>query len=82
MSKEFTSLKNFGQAFKKEQAEGLKQKIDNIFEKSIKDDFDSIPEGPFTSHLPEVSWIAFARPKNNPDKINAVVFSKESLWRM
>ncbi|MDP3792977.1 MAG: hypothetical protein Q8Q89_04615 [bacterium] len=76
MSTKFKSLEEFGKAAHEEKVQSLKQKIDDIFEKSIKDDFDSIPEGPFKSNLPEISWISFVRPKNNPDKINAVIFSK------
>lgn len=76
MPTNFKSFEDFGKAAQEEKAQGLKQKIDNIFEKSIKDDFDSIPEGPFKSNLPEISWISFVRPKSNLDKINAIIFSK------
>ena len=76
MLTKFKSFEEFGQAAKQAESENLKQQVDDIFEKSIKDDFDSIPEGPFKSNLPEVSWISFVRPKNNSDKIQAVIFSK------
>ncbi len=82
MSTKFKSFEEFGQATKQAESEDLKQKIDDIFEKSIKEDFDSIPEGPFKSSLPEISWIAFARPndrktgEDNPNVVNAVIFSK------
>lgn len=68
-------------------AEELQQQIDEIFRKSIKDDFDSIPEGPFKSNLPEISWIAFVRPvdrktgQRNADSINAIVFSKSDAGK-
>jgi hypothetical protein len=82
MSTKFKSFEEFGQAAKQEQVQNLKQQTDDIFEKSIKDDFDSIPEGPFKSNLPEINWIAFARPTNrktgerNTETLNAVIFSK------
>ena len=74
----FDDFKKFGQADKQERAQDLKQKTDDIFEKSIRDDFDSIPEGPFKSSLPEISWIGFARPKDNTEVINATIFSKNA----
>lgn len=82
MPTKFKSFEDFGKAAKQEQASELEQQIENIFEKSIKNDFDSIPEGPFKSSLPEISWIAFARPKDrkngeiNTNMVNAVIFSK------
>ncbi len=82
MPTKFKSFEEFGQAAKQERVENLKQQIDNIFEKSIKDDFDSIPEGPFKSSLPGISWIAFARPtdrktgERSTGTLNAVIFSK------
>ncbi|MBI2064785.1 MAG: hypothetical protein HYT62_01885 [Candidatus Yanofskybacteria bacterium] len=80
--KKFGGFEEFGRADKQERAQNLKQQIDDIFEKSVKDDFDSIPEGPFKSSLPEISWIAFARPtdrktgERNANTLNAVIFSK------
>lgn len=87
MDKKFKSFADFGQTVKEEQAEGFRQKADDIFEKSIKDDFDSIPEGSFKSSLPEISWIAFARPKDrktgeaNSSILNAVVFTKNEFGK-
>src|SRR3989344_1309139 len=80
--KKFGGFEEFGRADKQERAQNLKQQIDDIFEKSVKDDFDSIPEGPFKSSLPEISWIAFARPTDRKtgersiETLNAVIFSK------
>jgi len=82
MTNKFDTLESWGKSRQEEQAQNLKQKTDDVFEKSIKDDFDSIPEGPFKSSLPEISWIAFARPTNrktgerNTETLNAVIFSK------
>lgn len=76
MPKEFKSFAEFGQAVNQDKIQQLKQKTDDIFEKSIRDDFESIPEGSFKSSLPEISWIAFARPKNSPESINVTIFSK------
>lgn len=82
MPTKFKSFEEFGQATKQAESENLRQQVDDIFEKSIKDDFESIPEGPFKSSFPEINWIAFARPKdrktgeNNPNVVNAVIFSK------
>src|SRR3989344_2790432 len=82
MTNKFDTLESWGKSRQEEQAQNLKQKTDDVFEKSIKDDFDSIPEGPFKSSLPEIGWIAFTRPTNrktgerNTETLNAVIFSK------
>lgn len=82
MVTKFKGFEEFGKIAQQERVQSLKQQIDGIFEKSIKDDFDSVPEGPFKSKFPEISWIAFARPINrktsekNKDTLNAVIFSK------
>ena len=74
------SFEEFGLAAKQAESDNLKNKINEIFESSIRADFDSIPEGPFKSTLPEISWISFVRPKERqtgktkPDTINVVVF--------
>ena len=82
MNTKFKSFEEFGKAAQQEQSLDLKQEINSIFEKSIKEDFESIPEGPFKSSLPEIDWIAFARPtdrktgERNTSSLNAVIFSK------
>ncbi len=82
MATKFKSFAEFGKTVKQERVQGLRQQIDGIFEKSIKDDFDSIPEGPYKSILPEISWISFARPldritgQKSEGTLNAVIFSK------
>ena len=82
MTYKFKSFAEFGKSAKQERAQNLQQQIDGIFEKSIKDDFNSIPEGPYESVLPEINWIAFARPtdrktgEKSENVLNAVIFSK------
>jgi len=79
MPTKFKSFEELGQAVQ----EHGQRKVEEIFEQSVKDDFDSIPEGPFKSNLPEISWVSFARPitdrkkgERSKDSINATVFSK------
>lgn len=76
-----TKFKTF-EALALSKAEELQQQIDDIFRKSIKDDFDSIPEGPFKSSLSGIDWIAIARPKNSVDTVNAVIFSKDGSGKL
>ena len=82
MPNKFKSFEEFGKAVHEDHAEKLKQKIDNIFEKSIKDDFDSIPIGSFKSSLSEIDSISFVRPDGgNSDILYAVIFSKDKSGR-
>ena len=78
MPKEFKTLEEFGKAFHEDRAEDLKQKMDDIFEKSIKDDFDSIPVGSFVSNLPEINSISFVRPTDDKSKdiLYATIYSQ------
>jgi len=63
MDKKFKSFADFGQAAQEERIQGFKQKTDDMFER-IKGDFDSIPEGPLQSSLPEINWISFVHTIN------------------
>lgn len=78
MPTKFKSFEEFGQAAKQEQVQNIKQQIDDIFEKSIKDDFDSIPVGSFKSNLPEINSISFVRPDDgkNKDVLYATIYSQ------
>lgn len=77
MTTKFKSFAEFGKTVKQERVDNLKQQVDSIFEKSIKDDFDSIPVGSFKSNLPEINSISFIRPDSeNGDVLYAVIFSK------
>lgn len=78
MSKKFETLEELGKAFHRDRAEDLKQQIDDIFEKSIKDDFDSIPVGSFRSSLPEINSVSFIRPDDgkNKDILYATIYSQ------
>jgi len=78
MPKEFKTLEDFGKAFHQDRVEDLKQKMDDIFEKSIKDDFDSIPVGSFISNLPEINSISFVRPTDDKSKdvLYATIYSQ------
>lgn len=80
MTIKFKSFEEFGQAAKEEQIKNLKQQINSTFEKSVKDDFDSIPIGSFKSSLPEIDSISFVHPDNNAtgDILYAVIFSRDS----
>jgi hypothetical protein len=82
MVTKFKSFEEFGKTVQQERAQKLKQQIDSIFEKSVRNDFHSIPEGPFKSKLPEIDWITFVRPRDTKtgekrmDLLNVVIFSK------
>lgn len=78
MPKKFNTLESWGQATKQAESENIKQQVDNIFEKSIKDDFDSIPVGSFKSNLPEINSISFVRPDDgkNKDILYAAIYSQ------
>ena len=77
MNKKFKSFAEFGKTVKQERVQNFQQQIDGIFEKSIKEDFDSIPVGSFKSNLPEINSISFVRPADseNGDVLYAVIFS-------
>lgn len=77
MKTKFNTLESWGKNRQQEQVQGLKQQIDGIFEKSIKDDFDSIPVGSFKSNLPEINSISLIRPagENGGDVLYAVIYS-------
>ena len=78
MSNKFKSFEEFGQAAKQEQAQNLKQRIDDIFEKSIREDFDSIPVGSFKSSLSDIDSISLVRPTDgNKDILYAQIFSQD-----
>ncbi len=83
MNKPFKSFAELGKTVKQEKIQGLKQQIDNIFEKSIKDDFDSIPVGSFKSNLPEINSISFIRPtsERGGDVLYAVIYSSDKEGR-
>lgn len=76
MNKKFKSFAEFGKTVKQERVDSFKQQVDSIFEKSIKDDFDSIPVGSFKSSLPEINSVSFIRPNSESgDVLYAVIFS-------
>lgn len=75
-NKLFKSFLEFGKSVKQEQVQNLQQKIDGIFEKSVKEDFDSIPVGNFKSNLPEINSISFVRPDGG-DVLYAVIYSND-----
>ena len=77
MTIKFKSFAEFGKTVKQERVDNFKQQIDGIFEKSIKDDFDSIPVGSFKSNLPEINSISFVRPSDSEsgDVLYAIIFS-------
>jgi len=84
MSKNFKSFEDLGQAVR----EHGQRKVGEIFEESVRDDFDSIPEGPFKSSLPEINWISFACPivdrktgDRSKDSMNVTIFSKTNSGR-
>lgn len=81
MKNVFKSFAEFGKTAKQEQVQGLKQQIDGIFEKSIKDDFDSIPVGSFKSNLPEINSISFVRPNSEGGVLYAVIYSNDKEGR-
>lgn len=79
MITKFKSFAEFGKAAKQEEVKNLKQQVDDIFEKSIKEDFDSIPVGSFKSNLPEIDSISFIRPtgERDSDVLYAVIYSSD-----
>ena len=82
MNTKFKSFAEFGRTAKQERVQSLKQQIDGIFEKSIKDDFDSIPVGSFKSNLPEINSISFVRPTSESgDVLYAVIYSSDKEER-
>lgn len=78
MNTKFKSFEEFGKAVQEDESQNLKQQMDDIFEKSIRDDFDSIPVGSFKSNLPEVDSISLIRPGDgkNKDVLYALIYSR------
>lgn len=83
MNKTFKSFAEFGKTVKQERVQDLKQQIDDIFEKSIKNDFDSIPVGSFKSSLPEINSMSFVRPADEKggDVLYVVIYSSDKEGR-
>jgi len=83
MNNKFKSFLEFGKSVKQEKVQNLKQKVDDIFEKSVKDDFDSVSVGSFKSNLPEINSISFVRPdgESGGDVLYAVIYSNDKEGR-